>query len=240
MNLIVDIGNTSTKLAVYKERKRIFVTRMNDLTCEELEKELSGYKIKRAIVSSVKELPPFIIDLLFANIPDVHFLSSRSKLPFRIDYETPDTLGTDRIAAVAGAYLNFEGENVLVIDAGTAITFDFLSEDRYKGGNISPGISMRFKALNTYTGKLPLLEKSSDFSSPGRNTTDAILAGVICGVTFEINEYIRTFKKELKKVKVIVTGGDGGFLNEKIMHKTFYMPDIVIDGLNFILEYNAK
>ena len=240
MNLIVDIGNTSTKLAVYKEQKRVFVSRINDLTCEELEKELSGYKIKRAIVSSVKELPPFITDLLFANIPDVHFLSYRSKLPFQIEYETPVTLGTDRIAAVAGAYLYFEGENVLVIDAGTAITFDFLLENRYKGGNISPGISLRFKALNKYTGKLPLLEKSSDFSSPGNNTTDAILAGVICGVTFEINEYIRTFKKERKNVKVIVTGGDGDFLKEKIAHKTYYMPDIVIDGLNYILEYNAK
>jgi type III pantothenate kinase len=240
MNLIVDIGNTSTKLALYKDRKRISVSRINDLTCEELEKKLADYKIRRAILSSVKELPPFITDLFSANIPEVHFLSYRSKLPFKIEYETPDTLGTDRIAAVAGAYLNFEGENVMVIDAGTAITFDFLLGDRHEGGNISPGISMRFKALNTYTGRLPLLEKSSDFSFPGRNTTDAILAGVICGVTFEINEYIRTFKKERKKVKVILTGGDGGFLKEKIAHKTYYMPDIVIDGLNYILEYNAK
>ena len=240
MNLIVDIGNTSTKLAVYNERKRIFVSRINDLTCEELEKKLSDYKIERAILSSVRELPPFIGELFSVNIPDVHFLSYKSKLPFKIEYETPVTLGTDRIAAVAGAYLNFEGENVMIIDAGTAITIDFLLGNSYKGGNISPGISVRFKALNKYTGKLPLLEKSSDFSSPGRNTTDAILAGVICGVTFEINEYIRTFKKERKKVKVIVTGGDGGFLNEKIAYKTYYMPDIVIDGLNYILEYNAK
>jgi type III pantothenate kinase len=240
MNLIVDIGNTNTKLAVYKGQMRVFSLRTKDLTCEELEKKLSGFRIERAIISSVKELPLFISELFSVNIPDVHFLSYKSKLPFKIEYETPATLGTDRIAAVAGAFLNFEGENVLVIDAGTAITFDFLQGNRYKGGNISPGITMRFKALNKYTEKLPLLEKSSDFSSPGRNTADAILAGVICGVTFEINEYIRTFKKERKKVKIIVTGGDGGFLKEKIAHKMYYMPDIVIDGLNYILEYNAK
>jgi type III pantothenate kinase len=240
MNLIVDIGNTSTKLAVYKGRKKISVSRINDLSCEELEKELSGLKIKRAIISSVKKLPPFITDLLFTNIPHVHVLSHNSRFPFKIKYETPETLGTDRIAAVAGAYNCFGDKNVLIIDAGTAITFDFLYGNSYKGGNISPGISMRFKALNKFTGKLPLVEQASDFSSPGKNTHDAILAGVIGGVTYEINEYIRTFKKEHKNIKVIITGGDSGLLKEKLSYKTRYMPDIVIDGLNYILEYNAK
>jgi type III pantothenate kinase len=240
MNLIVDIGNTSTKLAIYKDRKRISVSRINELSCKELEKELTGFKIKRAIVSSVKILPPFISDLLLVNIPEVHILSHKSGLPFKIEYETPETLGADRIAAAAGAYFCFTGKNVLIIDAGTAITFDFLYGNSYKGGNISPGINMRFKALNILTEKLPLLEKSSVFTDPGKNTRDAILAGVIRGVTYEINEYIRTFKKEHKNIKVILTGGDSGFLNNRLSHKTNYMPDIVIDGLNYILEYNAK
>jgi type III pantothenate kinase len=240
MNLIVDIGNTSTKLAVYNNGKKIFVTRINDLTCEELEKELSGYKIKKAIVSSVRVLPPFITDLFFANIPEVHILTYKSKLPFNIEYETPKTLGTDRIAAVAGAYHYFKGGNSLIIDAGTAITFDFLTANSFRGGNISPGLNMRFKALNKFTGRLPLVEKSSDFSFPGRNTADAINAGVIRGIAFEINEYIRTFKKEQKKAKVVITGGDGEFLKAVIAYKVSYMPDIVTDGLNFILEYNAK
>jgi type III pantothenate kinase len=240
MNLIFDIGNTSTKLAVYKGRKCKFVARINELSCEELQKHLSGITIKRAIVSSVKKLPPFITDLLIADIKEVHILSHKSKFPFKIKYETPETLGTDRIAAVAGAYYYYGGKKVLIIDAGTAITFDYLSGNSYKGGNISPGIDMRFKALNKFTGKLPLINKTSDFSFPGRNTTDAILAGVIDGVTFEINEYIRTFKKEHKNNKVIITGGDGLFLKERLSCKTDYMPDIVIDGLNYILEYNAK
>jgi type III pantothenate kinase len=240
MNLIVDIGNTSTKLAIFKGREKIFVSRINELSCEELEKELWGFKVKRAIVSSVKELPPFISDLLFTNIPYVHVLSHKSKLPFKMEYETLETLGTDRIAAVAGAYRVFCGKNVLIIDAGTAITFDFIIGNSYKGGNISPGIDMRFRALNNFTGKLPLIEKSPDFSFPGKNTTDAILAGVIAGVTYEINEYIRTFKKRHKNIKIIMTGGDSGFLKERLSNKTHYMPDIVIDGLNYILGYNAK
>jgi type III pantothenate kinase len=240
MNLIVDIGNTNTKLAVYKDHQKVSVSRINEISCEELEKELSGYKIKRAIVSSVRDLPPFVTDLFITNIPNVHFLSYKSKLPFKIEYETPETLGTDRIAAVAGAYRLFGENDVLIIDAGTAITFDFLIDKQFKGGNISPGLDLRLKALHNFTGKLPLIEKSFDFLFPGRNTTHAILAGVISGVTFEINEYIRTFKKGKKNTKVIITGGDSGFLKENLSHKTIHLPDIVIDGLNYILEYNAK
>ena len=240
MNLIIDIGNSSTKLAVYRDYKKLSVSRINEISCEELEKELSGYKIKRAIVSSVRDLPPFVTDLITSNIPAVHFLSYKSKLPFKIKYETPETLGTDRIAAVAGAFRLFEGDNVLIIDAGTAITFDFLIDHQFKGGNISPGLDLRLKALNKFTGKLPLIEKSFDFSFPGRNTKDAILAGVISGVTYEINEYIRTFKKRKKNIKVIITGGDSGFLKEKLSHKAIHLPDIVIDGLNYILEYKIS
>jgi type III pantothenate kinase len=239
MNLIVDIGNTSTKLAIYKGREVISVSRINELSCEELEKKLSGLKIKRAIVSSVKKLPPFITDLFFSKIPFVHFLSYKSKFPFKIEYDTPETLGTDRIASVAGVFNLFPSSEILIIDAGTAITFDFLSAGIFKGGNISPGISMRFKALNRFTGKLPLVSLNDNYTSPGRNTADAITAGVITGVTYEINEYIRTFEKKHSDFKIILTGGDSGYLRNKIDYQLTYIPDIVTDGLNYILEYNA-
>jgi type III pantothenate kinase len=239
MNLIVDIGNTSTKLAVYEGREKLSVSRINELSCEELGNELKGFKIKKAIVSSVRNLPPYIKDLIFANIPFVHFLSYKSRLPFRSSYETPETLGTDRIAAVAGAFDLFPGAEILIIDAGSAITFDFLSGDLYKGGNISPGIEMRFRALNKFTEKLPLATLSDHYDSPGQNTIGAIEAGVITGVTYEINEYIRTFEKKYLDFKIILTGGDSGYLKDKINHQITYMPDIVIDGLNYILEYNA-
>jgi len=239
MNLIVDIGNTSTKLAIYNGRDKITISRINELSCEELENKLSGYKIEKAIVSSVKELPSFISDLIFSNIPYAHILSNKSRLPFEMEYQTPETLGTDRIAAVAGACNLFPGREIMIIDAGTAITFDFISGNTYKGGNISPGLSMRFKALNKFTGKLPLVTPAKSFSFPGQNTKDAITAGVISGVIYEINEYIRTFEKKHSNFQIILTGGDSRYLKDKTDHQLTYMPDIVIDGLNNILEYNA-
>ncbi len=240
MNLVFDIGNSSTKLAVFDKGEKISVFRSRDFSCEKLAKKMSKYKIDKAIISSVKDIPEFVIDLLSVNIPVVHILSHKSDLPFKIEYETPETLGTDRIAAVAGAYNIFAGSEILVIDAGTAITFDFLSGDIYKGGNISPGLNMRFKALHKFTGKLPLVASLAEYAFPGHNTAGAITAGVITGIIYEINEYIRTFEKDLPDFKVVLTGGDGMFFKDKINNQHIYMPDIVMDGLNFILEYNAK
>ncbi len=240
MNLIVDIGNTSTKLALYERNECLSQDRIDELTCPEVERRLSGHNVQRAIVSSVRSLPQFISDLLFSSIPSVHILSHKSLLPFKIEYDTPETLGTDRIAAVAGAFKLFPGSEVLIIDAGTALTFDFLSADIYKGGNISPGLTMRFRALNKFTDKLPMVTSEENFTNPGRNTRDAIMAGVITGLTYEINEYIRTFENKLTDFKIILTGGDSEFLKDKINYQITYKPDIVIDGLNYILEYNAK
>jgi type III pantothenate kinase len=197
-------------------------------------------KIDRVIVSTVKDTPDFIIDLATLNIPFIHILSHNSKLPFRNEYQTPETLGSDRIAAIAGAYFHFPGKKVLVIDAGSAITYDFLAGKAYKGGNISPGISMRFKALHKFTSKLPLASTTVKFYSPGRNTIEAITAGVINGIVYEINEYIRTFEKKHSEIVVVLTGGDSGYLKDRLNYKVNYMPDIVIDGLNYILECNAK
>lgn len=240
MNLIIDIGNSSTKVGIFDGPEKINVIRTKDFTCEEFEDKISSYKIEKAIVSSVKKMPPLIVDMFAVNIPFVHFLSHKSILPFKIAYGTPETLGTDRIAGVAGAFSIFPGSDLLVIDAGTAITYDFLSEGIYKGGNISPGLNMRFKALNKFTRKLPLLSPSPKFTNPGQNTSDAILAGVITGVTYEINEYIRTFEKMSREFNILLTGGDSGFLKDRIDRQITYVPDLVIDGLNYILEYNAE
>jgi type III pantothenate kinase len=240
MNLIADIGNTSTKLAVYDGKKMISSSKISELNCRDLDNILSSENIERAIISSVKDLPEFVTDLLFSNIPFIHVLSHTSKLPFRIEYDTPETLGPDRIAAVAGAYALYPGREVLVIDAGTAITYDLLLGRIYKGGNISPGVMMRFMALNQFTGKLPLVTPSWEYTSPGSGTADAINAGVICGVLYEINEYIRTFEEKYPAIRVILTGGDAPMIREKTIYRADYQPDIVMDGLNNILEYNAK
>jgi type III pantothenate kinase len=242
MNLIFDIGNTATKVAIFDGRKKIVSFRTKQFGWEKMHKICSPYehKIDKAIVSSVRDTPEFIIDIATFGIPYVHVLSYKSKLPFKNEYKTPETLGPDRIAAVAGAYYLFPGKKVLIIDAGSAVTYDYLAGKIYKGGNISPGLSMRFRALHRFTGKLPLASTTEKYSSPGKNTLEAITAGVINGLIYEINEYIRTFEKKCTNFKVILTGGDSGYLKEKIDYKVTYLPDIVIDGLNYILEYNAK
>jgi type III pantothenate kinase len=242
MNLIFDIGNTSTKIAVFEGRKKLTSLRTKQFHYDKLKKIFEPYlkNIDWAIVSTVRDTPEFVIDLATHGIPNVHILTHKSRLPFKNEYETPETLGTDRIAAVAGACLLFPGKNLLIIDAGSAITYDFVSRNTYKGGNISPGMSMRFKALHRFTGKLPMASTTDKFHPMGRNTVEAITAGVINGVIFEINEYIRTFEKKHPGIKVILTGGDAGYLKGRINHEITYIPDIVIDGLNYILEYNAK
>jgi type III pantothenate kinase len=240
MNLVIDIGNSGTKLAFYNQGVKYASSRYDILSTGILEDLLMQHRADKAIISSVRDIPSSLTDYLEKNVRYLHVLSNQSKLPFPVDYKTPETLGPDRLAAVAGAFTVFAGADSLVIDAGTAITYDLLEGKRYSGGNISPGIETRFRSLNQFTGKLPLLTRSDNFMSPGKNTTDAILAGVIMGVIFEINEYIRTFEEKYKHLKFIITGGDGEFLMERINGKVLYMPDIVTEGLNFILEYNAK
>ncbi len=239
MNLTVDIGNTSVKFAVFDRKNKLKVFRSPETSDNKLRDILSDFHIDKVIVSSVKEIPGFVNELL-SKVSLVHILSTTTKLPFSNTYRTPETLGPDRLAAVAGAYYNFPGADILVIDAGSAITYDFLTGDIYRGGNISPGMSMRFRSLNQFTGKLPLVNPVKEYSFPGTDTTDAIAAGVISGMIYEINEYIRTFEKNHTDARIILTGGDGVFFMDKLHRQLLYMPDLVMEGLNFILEYNAK
>jgi len=239
MNLILDIGNSRTKLAVFDGKTKVSSARIDSLDRESFEKSISNLVFDKVIISSVRIVPNFITDIFSSQGVFIHILSYKSKLPFEIQYKTPDTLGTDRIAALAGAFNLFPDENILIIDAGTAITYDFLIKGIYKGGNISPGINIRLKALHNFTDKLPLVSIDEDFNSPGQTTHDAILSGVINGTIYEINEYIRTFKKEHINNKIILTGGNSEYINTKLNEQIICIPDLVNEGLNFILEYNA-
>jgi type III pantothenate kinase len=238
MNLIFDVGNTATKMALYDGYEKITSFRTRQFSCEKLQEIFSDYseRINRAIISTVRNTPEFIIDLATHGIPYVHVLSHHTKLPFKNEYETPETLGPDRIAVVAGAFHMYPGRNVLIIDAGTAVTYDYLAGKSYLGGNISPGLSMRFKALHRFTGKLPLGSTLEKYYSPGKNTLEAVTAGVTDGLIYEINEYIRLFQEKNIDFMVVLTGGDSGYLKDKISYKINYQPDLVLAGLNYILE----
>lgn len=239
MNIIFDIGNSSYKIAIFADKEIVFRTRLEVIDTDILGDILSKYFPSKAIISSTRPIPEYLTETLVAHDVDVT-LFSKDTLPFKIDYNTPETLGSDRVAAIAGGRVLFPHTDLLVIDSGTAITFDYLTDDTFQGGNISLGIRTRFKALNHYTAHLPLVSIPQVVNSPGKSTTEAIEAGVIFGVLFEINEYIRTFLKSYTNGKVILTGGDGEYLKDKLGNDIVYVPDVVMVGLNNILENDAK
>ncbi len=239
MNLIIDIGNTSLKIALIESDQIILKSKLTGF--ESMIKFVGDMEqpVKKAILSTVRDVPePVIADI--KNIAEYfHHLTHASSFPFKIDYQTPQTLGMDRLAAVAGAYNKYADSNVLVIDAGTAVTYDLLTKETYRGGSISPGLDIRFRALSSFTGRLPLVERNEDTIFPASSTVSGINCGVVNGIVFEINEYIRSFKKIYPDGMVIMTGGDAEFLSAKMDEKVTLEPELVTRGLNFILEYNA-
>src|SRR5512133_2826275 len=240
MNLILDIGNTSAKAAIYRGKKLVKKERLDTLNRASLEFFIGKFQPAGAVISSVGAEPAELISLVRETIKNVHYLTWKSEYPFKINYNTPETLGVDRLAAAAGALLRFSGHDLLVIDAGSAVTFDIVAGGEYLGGSISPGLNMRFRALHEFTGRLPLTELTEGFTFPGTSTHDAIAGGVLTGLVFEINEYIRTFEKRYKALVPVITGGDGEKLSSHTERRVICYPDLVADGLNYLLEYNAK
>jgi type III pantothenate kinase len=198
-------------------------------------------QLNQAILSSVKPVDEELIRFLSQNFQLFIELDQHTPLPIENLYKTPETLGKDRIAAAVGANELFPGQNVLIIDAGTAITYDMVSEkNEFLGGNISPGLQMRFKALNQFTGKLPLINYSDEFQLIGRNTEDAIRAGVQNGILYEIERTIETFNRNYENLQIVMTGGDSIFFDKKLNYSIFVHFNLTLIGLNRILEHNAK
>jgi len=239
MNLIIDIGNTAVKAALMEEGSIVRKERLISADQDQLAKFVGSSVLRGAIVSSVINDPSLLLAYLSGKTARVHLLTFRSRFPFTIDYATPETLGVDRLAAAAGAYFHYPQSDLLVIDAGSALTVDLVSEGAYRGGSISPGLSMRFRALHEYTGRLPLVTKKEGVSFPGRTTEDAIAGGVVTGIVYEINEYIRTFEKKYGILVTVITGGDGEFISSLTERKMLHYPDLVTEGLNFLLETNV-
>ncbi|MDR1919403.1 MAG: type III pantothenate kinase, partial [Tannerellaceae bacterium] len=184
MNLIIEQGNSSTKLAIYnKEGAMQASSTCKDFSPSALEPLFEQYDLQQGIMSTVREPEPELLSLLDKRLPHFIFLDESLALPFKVGYQTLQTLGKDRLAAVAGAHYLRPGQDILVIDAGTAITYELLEASGiYVGGNISPGMTTRFRALNHFTQKLPLLqEEEAELPLIGYNTKTAIQAGVVNG-----------------------------------------------------------
>lgn len=198
-------------------------------------------QLNKVILSTVKPYSEDLKRVLSEEFEQFIELDHLTDLPIENLYETPETLGKDRLAAAIGANELFPDQNLLVIDAGTAITYDLVSEkNQFIGGNISPGLEMRFKALNHFTGKLPLVSYSDVFQPIGKNTIDAIRAGVQNGILYEIEQCIDAFNRNYQNLRIIMTGGDSNFFDKKLNYSIFVNFNLTLIGLNRILEHNAK
>lgn len=240
MNLIVDVGNTFVKAAVFQKGKIVFKESMeHDFFYEFFKNLLHQFpEIKFAIVSAVGNFSEKNLTLLRQNLK-VHVLSHQSQLPFVNKYTTPQTLGVDRLALVSAAANQYPQKNVLIIDVGSCITYDFIDDqNQYQGGAISPGIEMRYRALHNFTAKLPLLEKKYPDQFIGNSTENAIHSGISQAITLEIEGFICLYKQQFPSFITILTGGDTHFLLERIKNDIFANSNFLLEGLNHILEIN--
>ncbi len=239
MNLVVDIGNSTVKTAVFNQGELVDFVQDSDLSLTKFVMIAQKYPLKHGIISSVVDLPEDVNALL--NSVGVKFLrfTSDVPVPIQIHYQTPHTLGADRVAAVVAAHEQQPGKDLLVIDAGTCVTYEFIDKQgAYRGGNISPGVQMRLKALHTYTNRLPLVSSEGDVPMYGNTTETAIRAGVMQGLRFEMEGYITHMLRKYPELLVFLTGGDEFSFDTPIKNIIFADKFLVLKGLDRILTYN--
>ncbi len=238
VKIVIDQGNSATKTGFFDQHTLIAFHSIPNDDKQQLLETIKKYKPKRGIISSVAN--KIDTDMIKSLIPEVIFLDENTKLPFINLYKSRASLGKDRIAAIAGAEEIYPKKNILVIDAGTAITYDLLLKNKqYHGGSISPGLEMRFKALNQFTSGLPLIIEYKGATFPGLTTAESIEAGVINGMIFEIEGYRKLCKEKWGRIYTIITGGNADFFARKLKKPIFVNQNIVLSGLNRILDYNA-
>ncbi len=241
MNLIIDTGNTLTKLALFQGREMVAFTSFASADAGLIKQFCeANMLIRNAILSTVKEYPPEIDEFLSQSYNAI-FFSHETPVPVLNKYSTPESLGKDRLAGVVGAQLLFPSCDCLVIDAGTAITYDLVTAaGEYVGGAISPGIAMRYKALNTFTSRLPLLDYYGDTELIGDDTSTCIHSGVLNGTVAEMEGIIQRYQLVYPGLKIILTGGDYNYFDKRLKIKTFAAPNLVLEGLNLILNFNFE
>jgi type III pantothenate kinase len=239
LNLTLDIGNSFTKWGLFKGEilltKGIFASHLDT------PEYWMHQKIENVVYCASGRINDHLLKFIHSYPSYVNI--QQLPLPFESVYQTPQTLGRDRVAAVLAAISIFNNKDLLIIDAGTCVTYDFYSKvGVHMGGTISPGLRMRWNALNTFTEKLPLIQEGSEIKSPlAKNTHDAIQQGGLLGLLYEMEGYISYFKHHYPKVKILITGGDALLFVKFIKIKIFAEPNLVLKGLNEILKnYAAK
>ncbi len=242
MNLIIDIGNSRVKLAIFKQRSMLFFNQISVVDLERsITETLANYpKIEQILLASVINLQREKFKALFGRYNPI-FLDHKLKFPFVNLYKTPTTLGVDRLALASAAVCKYPDQNVVVIDLGSCLTYDFIDSKRnFHGGGISPGLQMRYKALNEYTDRLPLLDAEIPFSIIGNTTESAIHSGVVFGIINEIEGIVASYDNKYSNLIVILTGGDSNFLLKQLKISIFANSNFLLEGLNFLLEFNSN
>lgn len=241
-NLVVDAGNSSVKMFLFENGKIEYRMKCGEVSelLPSLEKIVPVESVGRCIVSSVS-MDAEEIAVVFRPFFPVVVFNVSLHLPIIIRYGTPETLGSDRVAAVVGAVVRYPNRNVLVIDSGTAITYDIVTDKgEYLGGNISVGLKTRFRALHNFTGRLPLLQVDKSLDGLyGTNTVEALTIGIQNGMLYEVEGAVKAFSRQFDNLLVVFTGGDSFFFENRINCNNFAEPYLVAFGLNEILEYNG-
>ena len=245
-NLTIDNGNTSVKVAFFIGTQVVATNRFIRRDSRLLERFISTYKPDTAIVCSTASSTASqrIEQLAEQRCRRVLHLTHETPMPIRLGYRTPQTLGRDRIATAVGAWCIAqrldEACDVLIIDAGTAITYDLVTADGcFVGGNIAPGMSLRFKSLHEHTGLLPLVSPDGDTPVVGYDTETAIRSGVMLGMLGEIKSHIADLKLSHPNLMVFITGGDGKLLYRCLGDESIiYHEHLAAEGLNRIYLYN--
>ena len=237
LKLTIDIGNTGVKLAVFDGKHIIETHEAKECTFCTVQDFIGHKEISAAIISSVKDINSEIFSIL--DYYNGILLSERIPVPIRSHYKTPNTFGSDRLVAAVGAFFLYPKRDVIVFDAGTCLTVDFLSDKgEYLGGKISPGIEMRYRALHNFTDKLPLIQKEKKIPIFGNDTNSAITAGVQQGIIAEVKLTITEYRLQKPHVISLFTGGDCFFFEKELKSGIFANPNLVMVGLNEILDFN--
>ncbi|WP_340077673.1 type III pantothenate kinase [Leptobacterium sp. I13] len=240
MNLVIDVGNTIVKVAVFNKGVILYNETFKVKSFpDKIAVIFSKYpELQYGILSNVGMISADTVQII-KNKLKLHILSPDSNIPFKNNYTTPTTLGADRMALVTAAYYRYPKQNSLIIDAGTCITYDILdAQQNYWGGAISPGIQMRFKALHQFTSNLPLVSDIVLDDFIGNSTQKSIISGVINGIVQEIEGIIVQYSKRYKDLTVILTGGDAQFLSKQLKNTIFANSKFLLEGLNYILKLN--
>lgn len=241
MKLIIDIGNTSAKLVAFDGDEPVEEQKTSGCTLEALPAFIQKYPFERGIVSTVRGLSSEAQSQLEALPFPMLYFSPDTPVPINNRYRTPQTLGSDRLAAVVGASTLVPGKDLLIIDAGTCITYEVIdARGNYWGGNIAPGMKMRLRALHEYTAKLPMVRPDGPVPGMGYDTETAIRSGVLRGMKYEIEGYIHSMRRKFPELVIFLTGGDKIKFDARV--KNIIMADdyIVPRGLNRILDFNRQ